>query len=69
MVLFGLPRLEWESAILRGCATFRRMEQDRLEQLRALADTYQVRKRGRGRRRKTQRQFHQVRIYHIYIFF
>merc|ERR1711899_544775 len=34
-------RLEWESAILRGCCTFRRMEDDRLSQLRFLAEQYQ----------------------------
>jgi len=34
-------RLEWESAILRGCSTFRRMEEDRLNQLRYLAEQYQ----------------------------
>ena len=34
-------RLEWESAILRGCCTFRRMEEDRLNQLRYLAEQYQ----------------------------
>ena len=36
-----LYRLEWESAILRGCSTFRRMEEDRLNQLRYLAEQYQ----------------------------
>jgi len=34
-------RLEWESAILRGCSSFRRMEEDRLSQLRFLAEQYQ----------------------------
>ena len=34
-------RLEWESAILRGCSSFRRMEDDRLNQLRYLAEQYQ----------------------------
>ena len=34
-------RLEWESAILRGCSSFRRMEDDRLSQLRFLAEQYQ----------------------------
>jgi len=34
-------RLDWESAILRGCSTFRRMEDDRLNQLRHLAEAYQ----------------------------
>lgn len=36
-----LFRLEWESAILRGCSSFRRMEDDRLNQLRYLAEQYQ----------------------------
>ena len=34
--MFVFFRLEWESAILRGCSTFRRMEEDRLNQLRYL---------------------------------
>ena len=38
---FLCSRLEWESAILRGCSSFRRMEDDRLNQLRYLAEQYQ----------------------------
>ena len=31
-------RLEWESAVLRGCTVFRQMEEERLEQLRGLGE-------------------------------
>ena len=41
IILFCVSRLEWESAILRGCSSFRRMEDDRLNQLRYLAEQYQ----------------------------
>ena len=33
-------RLDWESSVLRGCSSMRRMEEDRLCQLRNLAEQY-----------------------------
>ena len=33
-------RLEWESAVMKGCSTFRCMEDDRLCQLQSLAEQY-----------------------------
>ncbi len=33
-------RLEWESAVLRGCNVFRQMEEERLDQLRQLGEKY-----------------------------
>ena len=33
-------RLDWESSVLRGCSAMRRMEEDRLCQLRNLAEQY-----------------------------
>ena len=37
---FGIFRLDWESSLLRGCSAMRRMEEDRLCQLRNLAEQY-----------------------------
>ena len=37
---FKSYRLDWESSVLRGCSAMRRMEEDRLCQLRNLAEQY-----------------------------